>query len=238
MAIINKCYCMDCMEGIKQFPNGFFNLAVVDPPYFSGPERRGFYGSKISKIGVYRDYPISPVRIPPGKEYFKELIRVSRHYIVWGCNYFHFDFAPGRIVWDKCNQNTSFSDCEIAATNLFDSVRLFRYMWNGMMQGKSISEGHIQQGNKKLNEKRIHPTQKPVALYDWIFKHYAARGDMILDTHVGSGSSRIAAYEADLNFVGFEIDPEYFGLEEQRYREYTSQTSMFHDDVNREGVKA
>lgn len=117
---------MDCMEGIKQFPNGFFNLAVVDPPYFSGPERRGFYGSKISKIGVYRDYPISPVWIPPGKEYFKELIRVSRHYIVWGCNYFHFDFAPGRIVWDKCNQNTSFSDCEIAATNLFDSVRLFR----------------------------------------------------------------------------------------------------------------
>lgn len=220
---------MDCMAGMAQFPDGFFDLAVVDPPYYSGPERRGYYGSKVSRTGVRRhDYLISPAWEIPGRAYFDELHRVAKHYIVWGCNYFTYEFAPGRIVWDKCNRNTSFSDCEIAATNLFDSVRLFRYMWNGMMQGKSISEGHIMQGNKALNEKRIHPTQKPVALYDWIFQRYAKPGQKILDTHLGSGSSRIAAYEAGLDFTGFEIDPFYFSAEEERFAEYTRQTSLFH----------
>lgn len=220
---------MDCMEGMAQFPDGFFDLAVVDPPYYSGPERRGYYGSKESRTGVRRhDYLISPAWKIPERSYFDELRRVAKHYIVWGCNYFDYEFAPGRIVWDKCNQSTSFSDCELAATDLFDSVRLFRYMWNGMLQGKSITEGHIMQGNKQLNEVRIHPTQKPVALYDWIFQRYAAPGQKVLDTHLGSGSSRIAAYEAHLDFTGFEIDPFYFSAEEERFAEYTSQTSLFH----------
>lgn len=225
---MNVAYNMDCMEAMREMPDKCFDLAVVDPPYFSGPERRRYYGSKVSKIGVHREYPISPAWNIPGKEYFTELIRVSKNYIVWGCNYFDFQFAPGRIVWDKCNANSSFSDCEIAATDLFESVRLFRYMWNGMMQGKSIREGYIQQGNKKLNEIRIHPTQKPVALYSWIFQRYAKPGDKILDTHLGSGSSRIAAYEAELSFIGFEIDSVYFDAEERRFAEYTDQLSVFH----------
>ncbi len=228
MFALNKCYNMDCMEAMKEFRDDFFDLAVVDPPYFSGPERRGFYGSKISKIGVHRDYPVSPEWTKPGEEYFDELRRVSRHYIVWGCNYFDYSFASGRIVWDKCNGESSFSDCEIAATDLFSSVRLFRYMWSGMMQGKSITEGHIMQGNKSLNEKRIHPTQKPVALYDWIFKKYAKPGQKVLDTHLGSGSSRIAAYEAGIDFIGFEIDSSYFHMEEERFAEHTSQMSLLH----------
>ena len=116
------------MDGMAQFPDKYFNLAVVDPPYFRGPERRGYYGSKVSKIGVHRDYPVSPAWEVPGRAYFDELRRVSEHYIVWGCNYFAYEFAPGRIVWDKCNQATSFSDCELAATDLFTTVRLFRYM--------------------------------------------------------------------------------------------------------------
>ena len=203
---LNHCYNMDCLPAMELFPDNYFDLAVVDPPYFSGPERRGFYGSKVSKIGVHRDYPVSPAWSKPEPEYFRELLRVCRRYIVWGCNYFDYQFATGRIVWDKCNGNSSFSDCEIAATNLFSSVRMFRYMWSGMMQGKSITEGDTMQGNKSLNEKRIHPTQKPVALYDWIFKNYAEPGQKILDTHLGSGSSRIAAYEAGLGFIGFEID--------------------------------
>ena len=97
-----------------------------------------------------------------------------------------------------------------------------------MLQGKSVAEGHIMQGNKKLNEQRIHPTQKPVALYDWIFQNYAAPGCRVLDTHLGSGSSRIAAYEAGVDFIGFEIDPIYYDAEEQRFLDYTSQTSLFH----------
>lgn len=225
----NLCYNMDCMEGMAQFQDGFFDLAVVDPPYFSGPERRGYYGSKVSRTGVRRhDYLISPAWEIPERSYFDELRRVAKHYIVWGCNYFDYEFAPGRIVWDKCNQNTSFSDCELAATDLFESVRLFRYMWNGMMQGKSITEGHIVQGDKRRNEVRIHPTQKPVALYDWIFQRYAKPGQKILDTHLGSGSSRIAAYEAGLKFIGFEIDPDYYERQEKRFQEHTAQTSLFH----------
>lgn len=165
MLELNQCYNMDCMEGMAQFPDGFFDLAVVDPPYFSGPERRGYYGSKVSKIGVYRDYPVSPAWEIPGRAYFDELRRVSKHYIVWGCNYFNYEFAPGRIVWDKCKKGTSFSDCELAATDIFNTVRLFRFMWNGMLQGKSIAEGHIMQGNKKLNEARI--IMRLIRGYSW-----------------------------------------------------------------------
>lgn len=220
-------YNMDCLEAMRQMPDKCFDLAVVDPPYFSGPERRGYYGSRESKIGVHRDYPISPVWDVPKEEYFKELIRVSKNYIVWGCNYFDFVFYPGRIIWDKCNASSSFSDCEIAATDIHDSVRLFRFMWNGMMQGKSIAEGYIQQGNKSKNEARIHPTQKPVLLYTWIFQKYAKPGDKILDTHLGSGSSRIAAYDAGLDFTGFEIDKDYFEKQEERFAAHTAQYSLF-----------
>lgn len=138
----------DCMEYIHGVPDKAFNLAVVDPPYFSGPERRGYYGSRVSKIGVHRDYPISPQWDMPGAEYFEELQRVAKHYIVWGCNYFDYHFAPGRIVWDKCNSSSSFSDCELAATDLFTNVRIFRFMWNGMLQGRSIEEGATMQGTK------------------------------------------------------------------------------------------
>lgn len=212
---------------MQTLPDKAFDLAVVDPPYFSGPERRGYYDERISRIGVHRDYPISPEWQIPRTEYFAELQRVSRQYIVWGCNYFDFVFAHGRIVWDKCNQASSYSDCEIAATNCHESVRLFRYMWNGMLQGKSVSEGHIMQGNKKLNEIRIHPTQKPVALYTWIFGRYAQPGCKILDTHLGSGSSRIAAYDAGLDFVGCEIDPDYFAAQEARYQAHVAQMSLF-----------
>lgn len=208
---MNVAYNKDCMELMGKYPDKFFDLAVVDPPYFSGPERRRFYGNEKSKINVRRvDYPVTKNWEVPSAAYFSELERVSKNYIIWGCNYFDYHFAPGRIVWDKCNGKSSFSDCEIAATNIHDSVRLFRYMWNGMLQGKSITHGYIMQGNKPMNEKRIHPTQKPVALYAWIFAKYAKPGYKILDTHLGSGSSRIAAYDAGLDFIGSEIEKNSF----------------------------
>lgn len=224
---MNVAYNTDCMEWMRATPDKVFDLAIVDPPYFSGPERRGYYGNKVSAIGVHREYPISPKWDIPCADYFSQLVRVAKKYIVWGCNYFDAGFPPGRIVWDKCNDNSSFSDCEIAATNCHDSVRIFRYMWNGMFQGKSIAEGTVQQGNKSLNEKRIHPTQKPVALYTWILQKYAKPGDKILDTHLGSGSSRIAAYDLGFDFVGCEIDPHYFQAQERRFAEHTAQISLF-----------
>ena len=183
------------MDVMKRYPDNYFDLAIVDPPYFSGPEKRKFYGRKVSPIGVSRLYgETSEWQIPNG-DYFDELFRVSKNQIIWGVNYFNYSFGPGRIVWDKVNGQSSFSDCEIAYCSLHDSTRLFRYMWNGMMQGKSISEGHIQQGNKALNEVRIHPTQKPINLYLWLLQNYAKAGDKILDTHVGSASSLIACQE-------------------------------------------
>lgn len=209
----------DCMDFMRELPDKVFDLAIVDPPYFSGPERRGFYGHKVSTIGVGRLYHKSERWQIPGRLYFEELKRVARNYIVWGCNYFDYRFNPGRIVWDKCNGTSSFSDCELAATNLFDSVRMFRFMWNGMLQGKSIREGHIMQADKSLNEKRIHPTQKPVLLYVWLLQTFAKEGWSILDTHVGSGSSRIAAYRLGFYFQGCEIDPYYYAGQQVRFEQ-------------------
>lgn len=217
----------DCIDGMKEYPYKYFDLAIVDPPYFSGPEKRVFYGSKNSKIGVHKVYEKFSEWEVPTDEYFNELLRVSKEQIIWGVNYFDFHFGPGRIVWDKVNGKSSFSDCEIAYCSFHDSVRLFRYMWNGMMQGKSIDEGYIQQGNKSLNEKRIHPTQKPVNLYRWIINKYCKQGFKILDTHVGSASSLIAFEEAGLKYVGFEKDERIYNLAYDRLMEYKNKIRLF-----------
>lgn len=129
------------------------------------------------------------------------------------------NLAPGRIVWDKVNGKSPFSDCELAYCSLHNSVRKFSYMWNGMMQGKSLDEGHIAQGNKKLNEKRIHPTQKPVNLYLWLLQKYAKPGQLILDTHVGSGSSLIACNILHFDCVRFELNNKYYQLAKERLKE-------------------
>lgn len=217
----------DCINVMRQYPDDYFDLAIVDPSYFSGPEKRKFYGRKISPIGVQRLYGQTSEWDVPGKDYFDELFRVSKNQIIWGVNYFQYDFGPGRIVWDKVNGQSSFSDCEIAYCSMHDSVRLFRYMWNGMMQGKSIAEGHVQQGNKRLNEKRIHPTQKPVNLYRWLVQKYTKNGDKILDTHVGSASSLIAFEEAGLEYVACEKDEEIYQSALVRLEEYKSQIKLF-----------
>lgn len=215
------------MEVLRSTPDKAFNLAIVDPPYYSGPERRQFYGCRNSAIGVKRLYAKSEKWIVPGKEYFTELERVAEYYIVWGCNYFDYHFAPGRIVWDKCNGSSSFSDCEIAATNLFTSVRLFPFMWNGMCQGKSMTDGRTMQGNKKLNEKRIHPTQKPVALYAWLLTQYAQEGWRILDTHLGSGSIAIACDELGFPLLGIELDPQYYEAAANRLKNHQNSPKLF-----------
>lgn len=218
----------DNMQGMARFPDKFFDLAIVDPPYFSGPERRNYYGRAIGHGGVKRvEYGKSAAWNIPGESYFNELCRVSKEQIVWGCNYFDYKFKPGRIVWDKVNQGTTFSDCELASCTIHDSVRLFRFMWNGMMQGKSISEGYLQRGDKTKNQKRIHPTEKPIELYAWLLQQYAKPGFKILDTHLGSGSHRIAAWELGFEFYGFEIDPKYFEKQEARFQQHISVPRLF-----------
>lgn len=225
--VISDFFNIDCLSEMRKYPDNYFDLAIVDPPYFSGPDKRKYYGRKVSSIGVKRLYGETSEWEVPDKEYFDELFRTSKHQIIWGVNYFDYSFGPGRIVWDKVNDQSSFSDCEIAYCSLHDSVRLFRYMWNGMLQGKSISEGHIQQGNKKLNEKRIHPTQKPVNLYRWLIQKYAKEGYKILDTHVGSASSLIAFEEAGLEYIGFEKDEQIFKSALARLEDYKSQLKLF-----------
>lgn len=217
---ISEVYNMDCMEYMKSVPDKFFELAVVDPPYFDGPNKLGYYGKEISSFGIKRPaYKVKHWGIPL-KRFFEELFRVSKEQIVWVVNYYPYGiFSSGRIVWNKVNGKSSFSDCEIAFCSMIDTVRMFTYMWNGMCQGKSLKEGHLQQGDKRKNEKRIHPTQKPVALYAWLLQNYANPGDKILDTHLGSGSSRIAAYKMGFDFYGTEIDKEYFDAQEKRFRE-------------------
>jgi site-specific DNA-methyltransferase (adenine-specific) len=188
---------------------------VFDPTYFSGPEKRNYYGREFSGHGVKRiDYkPLINSWEPADLKFYNELLRVSKNQIIWGINYFN-EFnnlvGPGRIIWDKKNEQSDFSDCEIASCSSMKSVRKFTFMWCGMMRGKSLKEGHIMQGNKEKNIKRIHPTEKPIELYQYCLQAYAKPNDKILDTHLGSQSSRIAAFKLDFDFWGCELDPDYF----------------------------
>lgn len=237
---MNVAYKMDCMEYMRTVPDKAFDLAVVDPPYGIGEDggknRSGYVRQKNGERlyvadGAYKKTGFD--RSPADMRYFAELFRVSKNQIIWGANYFELP-RGGALVWDKCNDGSDQSGAEIAFNSLTLRTDIFRFMWRGMMQGKSISEGTVQQGNKALNEKRIHPTQKPVALYTWIFNRYAKTGDKILDTHLGSGSSRIAAYDMGLDFVGCEIDPYYFEAQEKRFADHTAQMSLFAGGLNNE----
>jgi len=156
-------------------------------------------------------------------------LRVSINQIIFGGNYFA-DLLPPKscwIVWDKVNGKSNQADCELAWTSFDTAVRQLRFMWSGLMEGKGVLNGDIFEGNNKLWEKRIHPTQKPIKLYEWIFKNYAEEGQKILDTHLGSGSSRIAAYNYKMDFTGYEIDKDYFDAAEKRFKNHIAQLKIF-----------
>lgn len=217
MLELNKLYLMDCMEGMKQFPDKYFELAIVDPPYFEEYGKEIFPGSAVSTTGIKRHRYKSNNWSVPTQEYFDELVRVSKNQIIWGFNYYDIKYmGSGRIIWDKENDSSNFSNCEIAYCSLHKRVRIFRYMWNGMFQG-----------DMKNKETRIHPTHKPVALYAWILKKYAKQGDKILDTHVGSASSLIACYNYGFDYIGFEIDKDYCTAAQARIDAVKAQVSMF-----------
>jgi site-specific DNA-methyltransferase (adenine-specific) len=222
-------YLGDSLEIMPEIPDKEFQLAIVDPPYFDGPNKLGYYGARESSCGVFRgDFKKIGKWNVPEQQFFDDLSRISYDQIAWGINYFPIKhLGTGRIVWDKCNENSTFSDCEIAFCSKIDHVKKFTFMWNGMLQGKSISEGSLAQGNKKLNEERTHPTQKPVALYRWLLKNYAKEGDHILDTHGGSMSSVIACLEMGFKITCIEIDEDYFNAGCERVRQAQRQGKLF-----------
>jgi len=203
----------DCMAVMARYPDKYFDLAVVDPPYGINASKGTWGSSNKGKVTNYgkKDWD----KQPPTDEYFVELRRVSKNQIIWGGNYFGLPASSCWLVWDKLNSG-DFADCELAWTSFTTAVRKFTWRWNGMLQQ-----------NMKDKEQRIHPTQKPVKLYDWIFKNYASPNDLILDTHLGSGSSRIAAYKNKINFIGCELDPEYYNAQEKRFKEFTAQLTLF-----------
>jgi len=215
----NVVHLMDCMEGMAQFPDKYFDLAVVDPPYGIGEDGASNHSrGKIAKAKKFT--PKNWDSLPPEKAYFDELIRVSKNQIVWGANHFisrlPYDSSCW-LVWDKDNGLTDFADCELAWTSFKSAVRMFTFKWQGMLQG-----------NMKEKEHRIHPTQKPVALYAWTYHNYLPNGGKVVDTHLGSGSNRIAAYKAgNIEFIGFEVDEEYFDASVKRFEDYARQLKLF-----------
>ena len=195
-------YNMDCVEGMKQFPDKYFDLAIVDPPY-------GINIQKSGRLGRYNTKNVWDSEIP-SDDYFNELFRVSKNQIIWGGNYFPLKPTKCFLIWDKKQpENISFASCEFAWTS-FDSVaKTFYY------------------SPMNDTDKRIHTTQKPVALYEWLLSRYAKDGDIILDTHVGSASSLIACYNTGHKFVGFELDEHYYKLSKERLDDEISQLRIF-----------
>jgi site-specific DNA-methyltransferase (adenine-specific) len=207
--VTSTVYLMDCMEGMKQLERNENMLAVVDPPYGIGRDGSVKTTSKHGgrKAHTFKGWD----SCTPELEYFTELFRVSKNQIIWGANYFtkYLPSSMGWIFWDK-GQRICNSDGELAFTSFQKALRVVEY--NRV---------------ELLIEGTIHPTQKPIKLYDWIFANYAKPNDKILDTHLGSGSSRIAAERAGLNFIGFELDADYYHAQEKRFKNHVSQLTLF-----------
>jgi len=213
---LNKLYNMDCMDAMRAFPAKYFDLAVVDVPYGIGESgAKNHTRSVLATSKNYKAFHGNDLH-PPEREYFAELMRISKNQIIWGANHFISRIpidAPCWIVWDKDNGNNDFADCELAWTSFNTAVRRFTFKWHGMLQQ-----------DMKNKEARIHPTQKPVALYSWLLSKYAKPGDKIIDTHAGSASSLIACHHHGLEFIGFEIDPEYYAAASKRLADEMAQT--------------
>lgn len=205
MLEMNQLYLMDCMEGMKQFPDKYFELAIVDPPYGQfNDDKRGHQGGGHAKRYGYGKWDIAP-----NEDYFKELFRVSKNQIILGGNYFTLPPTRCFVVWRKLTISEGFT------------MAMCEYAWTSFNQNSKWIEIAPQ------NPNRFHPTQKPVALYKWLLKNYAKPGDKILDTHVGSASSLIACYDMGFDYIGFEIDEDYYNMAQKRIEENKAQLRMF-----------
>lgn len=226
---------IDCIPGMKNYPDLYFDFAIVDIEYGIGASKptskpdfvKQKNGNKISiKNPIYDqsewDFNKS------SEEYFNELFRVSKNQIIFGGNYYGLN--GGYLVWDKLNGDNDQFGCELAWLSFTQRMDIVYYLWSGMMQGvycgKDVRKALIQQGNKQLNEKRIHETQKPIKLYDWILNEYVPKGSKVIDTHLGSGSNRISNYHFGNEFHGFEIDTKKFNEQEKRFKNNISQLKL------------
>ena len=206
---LGNLYNCDCMEGMKQFPDKYFELAIVDPPY-GASDAIGLKNTSVNKQAHRTQYKVF-LNTVPDENYFNELRRVSKNQIIWGGNF--FGLKGGYICWNK--NGTAFGECELAYCSMINSVRLYEYTWNGMIQQ-----------DMKNKEQRFHPTQKPVALYKWLLMNYAKQGDKIIDTHTGSASSLLACYDMGFEYIGFEIDKDYFDGAQKRIEDNKNQLRM------------
>ena len=209
---------VDCMEYMRTLPDKFFDLAIVDPPYGIGMDRGkiGIDGTAKANNYLKKDWD----GFAPTHEYFNELTRVSKNQIIWGANHFADALpcpkSPCWIVWDKEKVGGLFADSELAWTSFKTVVRNFKYQWHGMLQG-----------DMKNKEARIHPTQKPVKLYEWILTNYANPGQTIFDSHMGSGSSAIACNNLGFEYIGCELDEDYYSAACERIEHHASQERLF-----------
>ena len=212
---MNKVHLIDNMEFMKTIPDKYYELAIVDPPYGIKLQGQNIIKNKNDIKNFNTDWDAEI----PSEKYFIEIQRISKSQIIWGGNYFldYLGYCKAPIIWDKLNGKSIYADGEMAWTggNVPRNLKIFRHQWCGAF--KDSERGVV----------NIHPTQKPVALYKWLLQNYAHKGDKIFDSHVGSGSSRIACYDLGFDFEGCEIDKDYWQAQEERFKTHIQQQSLF-----------
>ena len=204
--MISEVHNCDCLSYMKDIPDKFFDLAIADPPY--GINIGNGLGSGKKTCKMHHDWQFNA----PKQDFFDELFRVSKEQIIWGGNYFNLPICDDWIIWDKLNPNLSFAEAELAWCSVHRKIRIFKH-YSAKVDGGT----------------KIHPTQKPIALYGWILNNYAPQGGgVIFDPMMGSQSSRIAAHRLGFDFYGCELDEEYFNKGNERFKQEISQLTLFH----------
>lgn len=241
----NIVHLQDCTEGMKQLPDKSIEWAVCDIPYGISVTKMPFLKENKTTVKQKNGTRLNPHKNktitshnhwdqkPPSQQYFDELCRVTKKQIIFGIDYTNWsNVGPGRIKWNKgFDPKVSFNQFEVAYCSEINCEITLNLLWAGFAQAKSLSEPMTQQGNKKLNEKRIHPCYKPVLLYALIFKTFGISNTTILDTHIGGGSIRIAADWFNNDLLGYEIDPDYHKAQEKRYLDFTKQLTLNFKDI-------